>query len=398
MRGVRPFRPELFAILALALVAAACSDGSPAASPSNSTTTAKAATTTTSPSTALAQPPTSGPLQASASIPTGFASSDSVLLTEAPDGAVYFACVSDNCPGPSGSLRAIWVVYGDQAPREVEQVTGTVMSLAASGSELFVATNTSITAFDRSNGYMLSTTPDPPGVTASGNLFPSVSLAFGSGQLWALYGLSSDECGYEPSVLERIDPANQASPSTQVVSSDVGMAGLAVGDSGAFFGDFMKNTIEDVSPAGIVVAASSALPPYPNQVMLESELGGTLVSLDLAATSAIQSSVATYSSTTLIQVTSSPLARVTSGQGAAIESTLAGPLLIVGGCNGVSAVADGDADVSNRCQSVSAIERIALTDGSTIDPVAVPGAMALLGPYPVVITSATSGIGLVRLG
>ena len=160
----------------------------------------------------------------------------------------------------------------------------------------------------------------------------------------------------------------------------------------------MKNTIEDVSPAGIVVAASSALPPYPNQVMLESELGGTLVSLDLAATSAIQSSVATYSSTTLIQVTSSPLARVTSGQGAAIESTLAGPLLIVGGCNGVSAVADGDADVSNRCQSVSAIERIALTDGSTIDPVAVPGAMALLGPYPVVITSATSGIGLVRLG
>jgi hypothetical protein len=36
--------------------------------------------------------------------------------------------------------------------------------------------------------------------------------------------------------------------------------------------------------------------------------------------------------------------------------------------------------------------------GSTIDPVSIPGALALLGPYPVVVTSATSGIGLVRLG
>jgi hypothetical protein len=89
---------------------------------------------------------------------------------------------------------------------------------------------------------------------------------------------------------------------------------------------------------------------------------------------------------------------VTSGQRAAIESTLAGPLLIVGGCNGVSAVADGDADVSSRCQSVSALERISVISGSTIDPVSIPGALALLGPYPVVVTSATSGIGLVRLG
>ena len=397
MGRTRRFRPELIALAALAFVVAACSNAPRAASPSTSTTTSKV-TTTTSSSTGLALPPSSGPLRAIGSIETGFVGGDSLLVTEAPDGAIYFACVSANCPSSSGPLTEIWVVDGDRPPRVVDQVTGNVMSLAASQSELFVATNTSITAFDRSNGYTFSQSADPPGVSASGSFFPTVSLAFGAGQLWALYGVSTDASGYEPSILERIDEGVPASPSAQVVSTDVGMAGLAVGANGVFFGDFKTDAIEVGSPSGVVTATSSGLPSYPNQVTLQGELDGALVALDLAATGAIESSVLTYSSTTLARASSSPIAGLTSGQDAAVESTLAGPLLIVGGCNGPSPIADGAVNVSSQCQPVSALTRLSVTAGATSDPISIPGAAAVLGPYPVVVTYGASGIGLVRLG
>jgi hypothetical protein len=384
------------ATLAVGLVVAACSSTSPPASPSSSTTGSGVTTTTATPGT-LAQPPTSGPLSDIASVLTGFTSADSVLLTEAPDGSVYFACVSANCPGSSGSTQ-IWVVIGDRPPKVADQVAGNVMSLAASESELFVATNTAITAFNRGTGATLSTSPDPPGVTASGSFFPTVSLAFGAGQLWALYGVATDESGYEPSILERIDPANPVSPSAQVVSSDVGTAGLAAGESGAFFDDYLTSALTAVSSSGVALATSSALPAYPNQVTVQSEIGGALVALDLIATGSTPPSVVTYSPTTLVQASSSPIAGLTTGESAAIESTLAGPLLIVGGCNGLSGVADGATSVSSRCQRVTNLARISVTTGSTSDPVAIPSAAALLGPYPVVVTLGSAGIGLVRLG
>jgi hypothetical protein len=393
VRRVRRLGRQVVAVFGFASILAACSS-TPATAPPTGSTASSGVTTTTGVPDALTPPPTSGPLSAAASIETGLPSTDTVLVIEAPDGTIYFACVSEGCSGSSGSPSEIWAVVRDEAPQVVERVPGVVMSLAASQTELFVATNTTITAFERSTGSAEGTWPDPPGVTASGSFFPTVSLAFGGGQLWALYGISTDESGYEPSDLERIDPA---SASTQVVSTDVGTAGLAVGASGAFFGDFKQNALEAVSPTGVTTATSGALAAYPNQVALQAQIGGALVALDLAATGAIQSSVLSYSATTLGQPSSVALAGLTSGEDAAIESTLAGPLLVVGGCNGTSEIADGAVGSSAQCQPVTTLARLSVTAGTTSDPLSIPGAVALIGPYPVVVTFGASGISLVRV-
>ncbi|MGH9008091.1 MAG: hypothetical protein ACRDV6_10365 [Acidimicrobiales bacterium] len=336
-------------------------------------------------------------MHAAATISTGLGSTESLVAAEAPDGAVFFACSSSDCTSSASAQAAsvVQVVERTGAPVVAEHVSGLVQAIAASSTDLFVATNTSITEYNRTNGQVVCHWSDPTNVTPSGNFYPAVDLAFGDGLLWAVYGIGTDQSGYEPSILERIVPGSSGQP--QVVSSDVGQNGVVVGASGAFFGDFMDTTIHAVASDGSAAGSSGTLPKYPILTSLQAEVQGAVIGLGLDATGT-QSSIVTYSATNLAQaVTTAPLSLMAS-QGPSIQSTLAGPLLAVGGCNNAAlGFADADVQVSSRCSGLGTLERVAVNDGSTSDAVAVPGARALLGPYPVVIATSGGTTVLVRL-
>lgn len=390
----RPLFLSLVGMTAALLVAAGCSH--PNANSAPTTTTAPAgSTTTTAP--ALTTPATSGPLHEAATISTGLGSGENLVAAEAPDGAVFFACSSSDCTN-SGSAQAasvVQVVERSGAPVVAEHVGGLVQAIAASSTDLFIATNTSITEYNRSTGQVVCHWSDPTNVTPSGNFYPTVDLAYGGGMLWALYGIGTDQSGYEPSILERIVPGSSGQP--PVISSDVGQSGVVAGSSGVFFGDFMDNTIHAVAPDGSAAGTSGTLPTYPDSLSLQAEVQGGLVGLNLDAAGS-SSSILTYSATNVAQAATTAPLNLTTSQGPSIESTLAGPLLAVGGCNNTTlGFADADVQVSSQCSGIGTIERVALNNGATSDQLAVAGAKALLGPYPVVVATSGSDTVLVRL-
>ena len=199
------------------------------------------------------------------------------MAAEAPDGAIFFACSSSDCTN-SGSSQAhsvVRVVERTGTPAVAENVSGLVQAIAASSTDLFVATNTSITEYSRANGQVVCHWSDPTNVTPSGNFYPTVDLAYGDGLLWADYGIATDQSGYEPSILERIVPGSSGQP--PVVSSDVGQTGVVVGPSGAFFGDYTDNTIHAVAADGSPAGSSGTLPVYPNSLALQAEVQGGLI-------------------------------------------------------------------------------------------------------------------------
>ena len=394
-----PRRVRLVVVATAALVVAAGCSGPKAGTNPTTTTTPGSSTTTTA--RGLAAPATTGPLHVAATISTGLGSSESLVAAEAPDGAIFFACSSSDCTD-SGSPQAasvVRVVERTGAPAVAEHVSGVVQAIAASSTDLFVATNTSITEYSRSNGQVVCHWIGPTNVTPSGNSYPTVDLAFGDGLLWALYGIATDQSGYEPSILERIVPGSSGQP--QVVSSDVGQNGVVVGPAGAFYGDYMDNTIHAVAADGSAAGSSGPLPKYPISLSLESEVptaARLVVGLNLGI-AGVETTIVTYSSTTLAQASPTVPLNLSVSQGPSIESTLAGTLLAVGGCNNTTrGFADADVQVSSNCSGdIGSLERITVDNGSMAGVDDPHGARALLGPYPVVIATSGATTVLVRL-
>jgi hypothetical protein len=341
-------------------------------------------------------------LHVAATISTGLGSSESLVVAEAPDGAIFFACTSSDCTN-SGSAQAasvVHVVERSGGPAVAEHVGGVVQAIAASSTDLFVATNTLITEYDRSNGQAVCHWSDPTTVTPSGNAYPAVDLAYGDGLLWALYGIGTDQSGYEPSILERIVPGSSGQP--QVVSSDVGPNGVVVGASGAFYVDYTDNTIHAVASDGSAAGSSAMLPKYPISLSLQAVVQtatqtGLLIGLNLGITG-VESTIVTYSSTGLAQASPTVPINLSVSQGPTIESTLTGTVLAVGGCNNETrGFADADVQVSSSCADIGSLERITVSNGSMAGVVDLHGARALLGPYPVEVVTSGTTAALVRL-
>src|SRR5580700_10255431 len=114
-------------------------------------------------------------------------SSFSYVLTEAPDGDVYYS---------RGSV--VYVVKGLHAPAAALRASGPVLAVAASTSDLFVVVGNKLSAYALSNGRWLRTwtLPGVARVTSAG-------LFVAGATVWAFTDWATDESGFEYANVDR---------------------------------------------------------------------------------------------------------------------------------------------------------------------------------------------------
>ena len=160
----------------------------------------------------------------------------SYVLTEAPDGDVYYS------QGP-----VVYVVKGDHAPVAALRASGPVLAVAASSSDLFVDVGGKVSAYALSDGRQLGTWTLPSSVKVT-----SAGLYVAGTTVWAFTDWATDQSGFEYANVDRFSPsspavhrisANNAYPADMAASS----AGLYYeGIAGA--GDYLFRALPSGSP------------------------------------------------------------------------------------------------------------------------------------------------------
>jgi hypothetical protein len=174
----------------------------------------------------------------------------SYVLTEAPDGDVYYS------QGP-----VVYVVKGDHAPVAALRASGPVLAVAASSSDLFVDVGGKVSAYALSDGRQLGTWTLPSSVKVT-----SAGLYAAGTTVWAFTDWATDQSGFEYANVDRFSPsspavhrisANNAYPADMAASS----AGLYYeGIAGA--GDYLFRALPSGSPrrhADVNIGAPLAL-------------------------------------------------------------------------------------------------------------------------------------------
>jgi hypothetical protein len=142
----------------------------------------------------------------------------SYVLTEAPDGDVYYAL------GP-----VVYVVRGDHAPVAVLRASAPVLAVAATSADLLVDAGRDVSAYALCGGRLLRTwtlPPSPAAVTSAG-LFPVGST------VWAYTDWATDESGFQYASVYRI---GLSSPAVHVVSANnVYPADMAADSAGLYY-------------------------------------------------------------------------------------------------------------------------------------------------------------------
>ena len=220
------FRGGTAALAAVAaLVLASCSSG-PSTPQAATTTTHQggaAATSTTATTSAPAStlPPVSaaGPLGVGAPIGLPF-SADRVATAESPDGAV-FAAPED----PSTARPAVaWVVDGNGPAAVAEHLASGIAALAADSANFYVATVTTVFAYDRASGSPVGRWSLPAGITTASATPEPVALTAAERLLFV--SLTQGETVR----VERIDPTSPSPP--RLVATGLG---AAVGPDGTVY-------------------------------------------------------------------------------------------------------------------------------------------------------------------
>lgn len=309
--------------------------------------------------TTIALPPTTGPLTATATIPLGSPAGSQLAAGEAPDGTVF---VADS----AGS--DVLVVDGDAAPQVAEHISGTVDSIAADSSDLYVATVTDAYEFDRSTGSLVEDWKLPAFSTANTSDQELVSMALGGGFVW----LSITE-GNNVDVY-RVTPGSSAGPTQfeQTLSA-------VVGSDGTLYyvrsdGHIVRQPPSGAPTVGPVLSTvthnNPSLSPPP---VLDGLAGGYL----WAEADAGQGLDSAYYAFTDDSLQEGPVVGGTVS--ARMAQTLTGPLWLFGLETTECPTA------GNTC-----VQR--LSDSGTLsDPYPVRSPVLLLGPYPALVEATGSG-------
>jgi hypothetical protein len=362
--------------LAAGLLLAACSS-SPS---SNTTTTSKpprseTSSTPTVPrtSTTTTTLPTSGPLTAGSPIAIPL-TANQVLAAEGPDGAVFVAAQAPASPTPS----IVYVVDGNGPEAIAEHVSSGVAALAADATNLYVATYSTVTAYNRSTGNQDAQWTLPAINTANSSNADLLSMAAAGGSV-----LVSITQGNTVSVY-RINPGSSAAP-TPVVQG----LGDVVGPDGTVFYERSDHHLVALSPSGSSVVGP-LLADAPNGlgggVQYVNFVAGGAVWVGEPAGQGLDSQWTTYSTSTLAQV-----GQFAGTAGNQYVDTAAGPLALsipeVSSCP----------QQGSPAEAVWCVSRITLQGAQSNSLSLSPNSAALVGPYPAAIESTSSGLQLIRI-
>ncbi len=363
----------LVAALTAPLVLAACGSGSPTPTSSlrhqaATTTTTGAAATTTSPS------PASGPLQAGSPTAIPF-SADRVTAAESPDGAVFAAPQDPTNPSPS----VAWVIDGNGPAQIAEHVPTGIASLAADATNFYVATYSTVFAYNRTSGNQDGQWTMPSVPTANSSNDDLVALAAANGSVFVSVTRGDIVSVYT------INPGTAAGPHLLLRG-----LGDAIGSDGSVYYERTDHALVARRPNG-ATAVGPVLADKPNG------LGGGVQYLDVVAGGAVwvsepagqglDATFSTYDAATLHSLGSFQ-GSVTS----TVVDSSAGALVLE------AAGSDPACPQASPSTPTSCVFNI-VPQGSVSNAVGVGSAVTLLGPDPAVIVSdtTTGQFDLVRL-
>jgi hypothetical protein len=383
MRGPTPTpalsssrRVVILLAAAAGLLLAACS------SPSNSTTTtskpphSETSSTPTVPRTSTTTTttlPTSGPLTAGTPIAIPL-TANQILATEGPDGAVFVAAQAPASPTPS----IVYVVDGTSPAAITEHMSSGVAALAADASNLYVATYSNVTAYNRNTGNQDAQWTLPTINTANSSNDDLVAMAAGGGSV-----LVSITQGNAVSVY-RIDPGSSAAPALVVQG-----LGDVVGSDGTIYYESTDHHLVALSSSG-GTTTGPLLADTPNGlgggVQYVNFVAGGAVWVGEPAGQGLDSQWTTYATSSLAQV-----GQFGGTAGNQYVDTAAGPLVLsipeVSSCP----------QQGSPAEAVWCVSRITL-GGTSSNPLPLtPNAAALVGPYPVAIESTSTALQLIRI-
>jgi hypothetical protein len=163
-------------------------------------------------------------------------SSFSYVLTEAPDGDVYYSL---------GSV--VYVVKGDHAPATALRAAGPVLAVAAGTSDLFVEVGNKVSAYALPNGGRVRTwtLPSVARVTSAG-------LYVVGATVWAFTDWATDQSGFEYANVDRFSLSSATVH--RVSANNVYPGDMAAGPAGLYYegiagaGDY----VFQASPSGSV--------------------------------------------------------------------------------------------------------------------------------------------------
>jgi hypothetical protein len=361
--------------LALPLVLAACGSGGPPTptptptSPRHQSTTTTAATPTTT-----APPAASGPLQAGAAIALPF-SADQVTATESPDGAVFAAPQDPTSPSPS----IAWVIDGNGPAQIAEHVATGIAALAADGTNFYVATYSTLFAYNRTSGNQDGQWTMPSVPTSSSSNNDLVSLAAANGLVFVSVTRGDTVSVYT------VNPARSAGP--HLLLSGLGDA---IGSDGSVYYERVDHHLATRRPRG-ATAVGPLLADKPNG------LGGGVQYVDVVAGGAVwvsepagQGLDATY--TTYDAATLNELGSYNGSVTSSVVNVTGGALVLE------SAGSNPACPEASPPTPTSCVFDI-VPQGTVSNPLGVGSAVTLLGPSPAVVVTdtGTGQFDLVRL-
>jgi hypothetical protein len=366
MRGKPRQRLQLglAAALAAPLVLAACGSGSP--TPTSSLRHQASTTTTTgAPATTTAPPPASGPLQAGSPIALPFAA-DQVTAAESPDGAV-FAAPQD----PTSQSPAIaWVIDGNGPAQIAEHVPTGIAAIAADATNFYVATYSTLFAYNRQSGNQDGQWKMPSVPTSNSSNNDLVALAAANGSVFVSVTRGNTVSVYT------VNPGTTAAPHLLLRG-----LGDAVGSDGSVYYERTDHHLVARRPSG-AIAVGPPLADTPNG------LGGGVQYLDVVAGGAVwvsepagQGLDATY--TTYDAATLDKLGSYNGSVTSTVVDSSAGALVLEAAGN------DPACPEASPSTPTSCVFNI-VPQGAVSNPVGVGSAVTLLGPSPAVVVSDTS--------
>ncbi|HEX4127053.1 MAG TPA: hypothetical protein VHX67_05695 [Acidimicrobiales bacterium] len=369
MRGIPGRHLQLGLVATLAAVAApvllgACGgSGSPTpTSPRNQTSTT---TTPASAATTTVPAPPSGPLTQGAPIAIPF-SAARVTAAESPDGAVFAAPQDPN--SPTGAVA--WVIDGNGPAVIAEHVPTGIAALAADGTNFYVATYSTLFAYNRTSGNQDGQWTMPAVPTANSSNNDLVALAAANGSVFVSITRGNTVSAYT------VNPSTTTAP--HLLLSGLGDA---VGSDGSVYYERTDHRLAARRPNG-ATALGPTLADKPNG------LGGGVQYLDVIAGGAVwvsepagqglDATYTTYDAATLHQLGSFQ-GSVTSN----VVDSSAGALVLENAGN------DPSCPEASPSTPTSCVFNI-VPQGQVSNAVGVGSAVMLLGPDPAVIVSDTN--------
>jgi hypothetical protein len=157
---------------------------------------------------------------------------DTIVATEGPDGAVFFA---------KGST--VYVVDGDSEPARSESVGHKVIALAASRHSLYVQTRSSVIAYSRSTGTKTTSWP----VADTGEFSPNLVAV--NDDIWSLTSPATDQSGLEPATLRLL----RAGHSPQTITGNANPGDLSVDPHGDAFYLLLSGRLGRTTPGDVTL-------------------------------------------------------------------------------------------------------------------------------------------------